>query len=154
MCAAIGAGVNTTDFSKQIVIAVTNNIIHAYLIFAASVLYGESIPITTDTPLQEVLEAQIARLEATIKDDPPSHFKNLNLKEEEYNQIVNGWHSPCVEVLHLIGLPSAVTSVDSFIRGHRIVSGRGLDECITSGLNEVVKGVSQLPTGTRVGGRA
>ncbi|ACH38927.1 hypothetical protein Gbem_1913 [Citrifermentans bemidjiense Bem] len=151
MPAAIGAGMNVTDFSKQLVIAMVENTIHSYLVFASCIYYYESAPISSSDSLQEALNAQIARIDAGIEPDLPTHFKNINLGEDEINQINSGWAKPCSEQLFLIGSPSVLIDIDKEIRGYKIVSCEGLDECIVSGMDTIIKGVSQLPAGTRIG---
>ncbi|HET6421689.1 MAG TPA: hypothetical protein VFG19_16150, partial [Geobacteraceae bacterium] len=143
-----------TEFTKQIVLAVTDDKIYSYIVFAASILYGESEPMIDNNSLRELLERQITRFESTSKDDLPSHFKNHRLKEDEHNQILNGWHSRYADVLHIIGVSGEKFDTDSFIRGHRIVCSKELDRCIASGLFEVIKGVSKLPAGTGIGVKA
>jgi len=136
------------------VLAITDNEICSYIVFAASIFYCESEPMIANISLQELLERQISRFEATSEDDLPSRFKNLRLSEEELNQIHNGWHSRCADVLHVIGVSSEELDADRFICGHRIVCSKEIDECIASGLYEVIKGVSKLPPGTRIGVKA
>jgi len=154
MLAAIGAGMNVTDFSKQLVIAMVENAIHSYVVFAACIFYYESAPIPSSDSLREALNAQIARIEDEIEPELPTHFKNLNLGQEEIKQINSGWAKPCSEQLFLIGSTSVLIDIDKEIRNYKIVSCEGLDECIVSGMDTMIKGISQLPAGTRIGKKA
>ncbi|HET6418653.1 MAG TPA: hypothetical protein VFG19_00760, partial [Geobacteraceae bacterium] len=45
-----------TEFTKQIVLAVTDDKIYSYIVFAASILYGESEPMIDNNSLRELLE--------------------------------------------------------------------------------------------------
>ncbi len=146
MCAASGANVNVTDFSKQVVIVVSNDAVYSYLVFAACIFHGESVPVPSNGEWHEILERQISRLKAIVEHDLPPHFKSLNLDAKEYQQILEGWLGPCGEI-HLIGPPDTVATVKRL--GLKIATTSGVDDCVASGLSVMIKGFSQLPPGSR-----
>lgn len=148
MCAAIGANVNVTDFSKQVVVVVSNDAVYSYLVFAACIFHGESVPVPSNGEWQEIFEGQISRLKAIVEHDLPPHFKSLKLDPKEQQQILEGWLKPCGEI-HVIGPPDAVAAAKRL--DLKIATTSGVDDCIASGLSVMVKGFSQLPPGSRVG---
>lgn len=151
MCAAIGAGVNVTDSSKQIVILCCNDAVYSFIVFAANIFHGDSIHIHGDCDWQEILEDHIARLRSITEPDLPPHYKTLKLDPKEYQQMFDGWLQPCGEI-HVIGPPNAVEAARQL--NPKIITANGVDETIASGLAVMTKEISELAPGTKIGQRA